>query len=86
MYLIIVYDLPVEKISKIHKILRRYLNWVQNSVFEGDLTESKSAELIKILKKEIRNDDRMRIYQLKSRKSLGRIIQLGKNIKDFEVI
>ena len=28
------------------KLCRRYLNWIQNSVFEGELTEVKLKELI----------------------------------------
>lgn len=40
MYVIIVYDVSVERVNKVCKFLRRYLNWIQNSVFEGELTES----------------------------------------------
>ncbi len=40
MYVIIVYDVAVERVNKVCKFLRRYLNWIQNSVFEGELTES----------------------------------------------
>lgn len=40
MYVIIVYDVSVERVTKVCKFLRRYLNWIQNSVFEGELTES----------------------------------------------
>lgn len=28
------------------KLCRRYLNWIQNSVFEGEITELKLKELI----------------------------------------
>jgi CRISPR-associated protein Cas2 len=28
------------------KLCRRYLNWIQNSVFEGELTELKLKELV----------------------------------------
>lgn len=28
------------------KLCRRYLNWIQNSVFEGELTEVKLKELL----------------------------------------
>ena len=40
MYVIIVYDVGVDRVNKIKAFLRQYLHWVQNSVFEGDLTES----------------------------------------------
>ncbi|MEM0492603.1 MAG: CRISPR-associated endonuclease Cas2, partial [Candidatus Thermoplasmatota archaeon] len=40
MYVIIVYDIGEERVSKICSFLRCFLSWVQNSVFEGELTES----------------------------------------------
>ncbi len=39
-YVIIVYDVAVERVNKVCQFLRRYLSWVQNSAFEGELTES----------------------------------------------
>ena len=53
MYVLIVYDVSVERVSKVHKLLKRYLNWRQNSVFEGEVTNSqieavKSLSLIHI--------------------------------------
>ena len=38
MYLIMVYDVGVERVNKVLKISRKYLNWIQNSVFEGEIT------------------------------------------------
>jgi CRISPR-associated protein Cas2 len=40
-----VYDVNIKKVSKINKILRKYLYWVQNSVFEGEISESNFMEL-----------------------------------------
>ncbi len=45
MYVIIVYDVNVNRVNKVCQFLRKYLNWVQNSVFEGELTK---AELEKV--------------------------------------
>lgn len=46
MYYIITYDITSPKrLPKMLKIMRQYLNWVQNSVFEGFLTENKALEL-----------------------------------------
>lgn len=45
MYVLIVYDIGVERVSKIHKFLKRYLHWVQNSVFEGELTDAQIEEV-----------------------------------------
>jgi len=40
MYVIIVYDVAPKRGVKVLKFLRQYLTWVQNSVFEGEITES----------------------------------------------
>lgn len=46
MYIILVYDMEEKRVSKMLKLCRRYLNWIQNSVFEGEITEVKLKELI----------------------------------------
>lgn len=46
MYCILVYDIDAKRGVKVLKLCRRYLNWVQNSVFEGNITELKLQELI----------------------------------------
>ncbi|HPO28372.1 MAG TPA: CRISPR-associated endonuclease Cas2, partial [Petrotogaceae bacterium] len=33
------YDIGEKRVSKVHKITKRYLNWVQRSVFEGEITQ-----------------------------------------------
>lgn len=40
MYVIIVYDVDVKRVAKVCKCLRQWLNWVQNSVFEGEVTSA----------------------------------------------
>ncbi|WP_027417993.1 CRISPR-associated endonuclease Cas2 [Aneurinibacillus terranovensis] len=39
MFVILVYDVGVKRVNKILKTSRKYLNWVQNSVLEGDISE-----------------------------------------------
>ena len=58
MYVILVYDIGEKRVGKMLKLCRRYLNWVQNSVFEGEITEVKLKELLVSAKKimEIEND------------------------------
>lgn len=69
MYVVIVYDVEQKRVNKMCKTLRRYLNWVQNSVFEGEITKGKLAELKsklnKIMDKEV---DSLIIYRLESNK------------------
>jgi len=68
MYVIIVYDVSVNRVNKICQFLRKYLNWIQNSVFEGELTESELKE-IEIKLKEIvnLNEDSIIFYKLRSK-------------------
>lgn len=46
MYIILVYDIEEKRVVKMLKLCRKYLNWIQNSVFEGELTEVKLDELL----------------------------------------
>jgi len=45
MYVILVYDVGVERLEKVLKTCRKYLTCIQTSVFEGEITE---ANLIKL--------------------------------------
>ncbi len=46
MYIILVYDIEEKRVGKMLKLCRQYLNWIQNSVFEGELTGVKLKELL----------------------------------------
>ncbi|HOJ93462.1 MAG TPA: CRISPR-associated endonuclease Cas2 [Dictyoglomaceae bacterium] len=41
MFVIVTYDISEERVNKVRKILKRYFTWVQNSVFEGEITIGK---------------------------------------------
>lgn len=45
MYVIIVYDIKVERVNKVKIFLRQYLYWIQNSVFEGEVTKSEFEKI-----------------------------------------
>ncbi len=45
MYVILVYDFGEKRVAKALKICRKYLTHVQNSVFEGEISEVKLKEL-----------------------------------------
>ncbi|MCS6904087.1 MAG: CRISPR-associated endonuclease Cas2 [Bacteroidia bacterium] len=51
MYVILVYDVGEERVSKMLKLCRRFLNWIQNSVFEGELSEAQLKKLVQEAKK-----------------------------------
>lgn len=66
MYVIIVYDIKVERVNKVKSFLRQYLFWIQNSVFEGEASESEFKTihdgLMKIIDTEV---DSVIIYKLR---------------------
>jgi CRISPR-associated protein Cas2 len=73
MYVLIVYDIGVKRVTKVHKLLKRYLHWVQNSVFEGELTESKIEEVKNHLKRIIDEEtDSVLLYIARDEKWLKR--------------
>ena len=46
MYVLLVYDIRERRVGKMLKLCRQYLNWIQNSVFEGEISEVKLKELL----------------------------------------
>ncbi len=75
MYVILVYDVNEKRVAKMLKLCRRYLNWIQNSVFEGEITEVKLKELI-ILAEDIMNleEDSLIIFSSRAEKFLDKQI------------
>ena len=72
MYVIIVYDAGVKRLNKVRIFLKQYLNWVQNSVFEGELTKAEYLRVRLRLKDLIDEDeDCIFIYSVRDRKYLG---------------
>lgn len=63
-YYVVVYDAEVRRGTKVLKILRRYLHWIQNSVFEGELTLAQYERLKRDLLTVIDTDyDNIVIYR-----------------------
>ncbi|HHY81336.1 MAG TPA: CRISPR-associated endonuclease Cas2 [Clostridiales bacterium] len=78
MYVLIVYDIGVKRVVKALKFLRTYLNWVQNSVFEGNVSESQLLKIKNGLLQIIdSNSDSVIIYTSREQKWLSKSI-LGK--------
>ena len=66
MYIILVYDIEVKRVGKMLKLCRQYLNWIQNSVFEGELSQVKLDELL-YKAKDIMKEEKDSIIVFKSR-------------------
>ncbi len=71
MYVIIVYDVGEERVNKVRIYLKQYLNWVQNSVLEGELTEPEYLKIMNGLRDVIDESlDNIICYKSKDRKYL----------------
>lgn len=84
MYVILVYDINVKRVGKMLKLCRQYLNWIQNSVFEGEITEVKLKELLEKAK-HIMDDETDSIIIFKSRQEKWlekQVVGLEKNDLD----
>jgi len=61
LYVILTYDIKIEDngqkvLRNVFKLCKKYLTHIQDSVFEGELSESQIMKLNIELKKHIRND------------------------------
>ena len=68
MYVIAVYDTNAKRCGKMLKLLRRYLHWVQNSVFEGEITEVKLREMVTESEKILRETDSLILFKNRDRR------------------
>lgn len=57
MYVILVYDFGENRVGKMLKLCRKYLSWIQNSVFEGEISEVRLKELLYSAKKIMKDSD-----------------------------
>lgn len=85
MYVILVYDINTEKngqkaLSKVFKTCKKYLSHIQNSVFEGEISESQIIKLKSELDHYIRKDiDSIIIFKSRNERWLDKEL-LGKKI------
>lgn len=82
MFVIMVYDIAEERVTKVLKIGRKYLNWVQNSVLEGDLTRAQlerlKSELQQVIDCEV---DSIIFYKLRTKSYFQReVIGIEKSV------
>ena len=78
MYIILVYDIGEKRVGKMLKLCRQYLNWIQNSVFEGEITRVKLKELkLKALILMKKDHDSLIIFKSREHKWLDKEV-IGK--------
>ena len=80
MNIILIYDIQEKRVNKIMKICREYLEHVQNSVFEGEISDSHFKEMVSRIKNIIDvSFDSVIIYHLWSSNYQKEIIGIAKN-------
>jgi CRISPR-associated protein Cas2 len=85
-YLIVTYDVGEKRVARVLKVCRKYLNWVQNSVLEGEITIAKFEKLKLELERSIdKSEDSVRIYILKN-KSFFDLKTLGNEKGTVDII
>ena len=78
MYIILVYDIQTDEkgkkiLPKVFKLCKKYLFHVQNSVFEGEITEPNLRKLSSELDQLVRDSsDSVIIYQIRQEKWIKR--------------
>lgn len=72
MYYIAVYDIASEtRLPRVLKTFRKYLFWIQNSVFEGELNETQFKSLKEDLKKVInKQEDSILFFNVENKRYL----------------
>jgi CRISPR-associated protein Cas2 len=74
-FYIAVYDVNVKRVAKMLKLFRRYMTWIQNSVFEGEMTEAQFARLqAETRALMVADEDSVIFYELGSEKYVGRTV------------
>lgn len=75
MYIMLVYDVEEKRVSKMLKLMRKHLHWIQNSVFEGEVTEAQlfklKSEIHKLIDEEV---DSVIIFKARDRKWLEKSV------------
>jgi CRISPR-associated protein Cas2 len=69
LFVILVYDFNEKRVGKALKIARKYLHWVQNSVFEGEITQANYTKLKMELQSVMNpNEDSVIFYTFRTQK------------------
>lgn len=87
MFAILYYDFGEKRVAKALKICRKYLTHVQNSVFEGEITEANLNKLVTELRKKMDEDyDSLIIYTFENMKYSNREVYGNKGKEPSNMI
>ena len=74
MYVVAVYDVEADRTRIMLKFFRRYLTHVQNSVFEGRVTEGELQEIRGFVDEALEDDESVILYELSSESLIDRTV------------
>lgn len=77
MFMLVTYDVEAKRTNKFKKLLRRYLNHEQYSVFAGDITEAQAISLQRELSQLMIPGDRVTEIRAANRQNID-VCQLAK--------
>lgn len=84
MYLVVVYDVNIERVNKVHKYLKSYLHWQQNSVFEGKISKSQYNKILAELKNLVdEEEDSIIVYKFPYKYLDKMVVGIEKNPISF---
>lgn len=84
MYVILVYDMGEKRVAKMLKLCRKYLNWIQNSVFEGEISEVKLKEMLNLAQSIMdKEEDSIIVFKFRQEKWLQKEV-IGKEKNDLD--
>jgi CRISPR-associated protein Cas2 len=63
-YYVATYDVNASRVARYLKLFRQYLHWVQNSVFEGELTEAQLQALSVGVKALLEDNDSVLLFRV----------------------
>jgi CRISPR-associated protein Cas2 len=72
-YVIVVYDIGIERLDSVRHILKQYLTWIQNSAFEGEISQGKLEEVHSLISHIIdKEKDSIVVYSINNPAWLGK--------------
>ena len=83
MFVVAFYDVPANRTERYRKLLARYLRWMQNSVFSGDLSETLYKRMRYELNQVLQESDRLAFVTTANRHNIGvEIVEHGESRDD----
>lgn len=85
MFVIITYDVNEKRVNRVRKVLKKYIRWCQNSVFEGEISVGKLTKCIAEVKKHLNDsEDSLYIYRVPYNKNIKKdVIGIEKNFDEM---